>query len=268
MAQMSKTQRRFIEGKGQRYTGNGKIRCQAVGKNKLRRLRIERNNPDLTPDEAWPDAQCVFGARPGYYACRYHGGGNRGGPVSGTIKVTEKGLAKYVLKKSLGQMYKDYVEDPTLFEQRQNAALLSARNAELLTDLASAAMGDQSSFKLLVKATEEIKKGNVTGGTALLDKVIDQVSSERAAWSEIRQNVTLIKDLTTAEMNRLKEMRHMLTADQVLNKFEQFSDVVMDAIDRYVENPETREKMLRLIVGGSRDFIGASGSTLIEQVSS
>ena len=245
MAQMSKTQRRFIEGKGQRYTANGKIRCQAVGKNKLRRLRIERNNPDLTPDEAWPDAQCVFGARPGFYACRYHGGGNRGGPVSGRIVVTEKGLSKYILNKSLAQSYKDYVEDPTLFEQRQNAALLSARNAELLSDMASAAMSDNSSFKMLVKATEEIKKGNVTAGASLLDKVVDQVSNERAAWNEIRQNASLIKDLTTAEMNRLKEMRHMLTADQVLNKFEQFSDVVMDAIDRYVDDPEVKEKMLR-----------------------
>lgn len=265
----NKAQRRFIEGKGQRYTGGGKIRCQAVGRTKLRRMRAERNNPDLKSDDVWPEGQCVFAARPGYYVCRYHGGGKVGGAAPGRPKekMEEKGLTKYI-KKSLGQMYQEYAADPTLFDQRQNAALLSARNAELLQDLASSAMVDANNFKTLVKATDEIKSGNVTKGVALLDGLIAKVSKEREAWNEIRQNISAVKDLTNAEMSRLKEMRHMLTADQVISKFDRFADVVLRAVDQYVDDPEARKNILKMLTGGTRDFIGSTGNTVIEQVRS
>lgn len=263
---MSKAKQRFIEGKGQRFCKHGGIRCHSVSKTRLKRLREEKNDPTITADEAWPELQCHYGARPGYYVCYYHGAGKVGGPVPGVRPMQQaKDISKY-LKNDLADKYRTAVSDPEIFNQRQNVALLSARNAELVENIAISGLSDVNRLKQMRNGLKKIEEGDPKEGARLIRQALAGIDDSKSAWEEIRKNTSVIKDLTNAEINRQKEMRLTLTAEQVMAKFEEFSNALIDAVEKNVHDEEILKAVYSHIVGAARGVIGTGGRSLLPEV--
>jgi hypothetical protein len=258
-------QRRFVAGTGVRYMADGKtIRCHAVSRNKLNKLRKE--NPELRSKDVWPELQCNRAARPGFYVCLYHGAGRVGGPMPGSRKMVVKearDISSFV-SRGIADKYRVFVSDPEIFSQRQNIALLYARNAEILSDPAGDLTGDKAR-KALHKGLDMIEAGDPNGGSKAIREVLEKIDSAKETWAEFRQNADTIKNLTNAEVNRAKEMRLTLTSEQVLGMIDRLLNVVVDAIEKNIIDPKVQGPLISTIVGGARGIIGTSDQSLFGQ---
>lgn len=267
----SKPQRRFIAGTGERYissTRKNVIRCHAISPNKLFLLRAYTGNPDITPDQAWPECQCGFPARPGYYVCWLHGAGKKGGPVPGRkIMLQAQNITKYI-GKDLADKYRMFAEDPELFNMRQNAALLSARNAELLETATASGLNNDKLLKLLDEAIDLLESGDPQSALKLLNKISATARGTKEAWNEIRSNATVIKDLTNTDLNRVKEMRLWITAEQLMSTVDRLTNAFVEAVTREVIDEKVKGNIMRTVVGTVRDTLGSGGNSLINATSS
>lgn len=249
------SKRRFFSDEGEKYTKGGSIRCQAVSRNVLKKRLAE--DPNFDSRTLWPEYQCGNAARPGYYVCWLHGAGKKGGPVGGKVAKQVKDIGGYV-KGTLADKYAVLVSDPEIYDQRKQVAILLARNAELLEDTTSAGLGSSERVDKLKEANSKLAAGDISDAGLLIREVLDSLDNEKHTWDEIRRNTETIKNLTKTEIDRQKEMRLMLSADQVMNKFEAFTDTVIGAIEKFVDDPKVQEKIYRQVVGAGRAFIGTS----------
>jgi hypothetical protein len=255
---------RFIDGSGVRFMSDGvTVRCHAVKTSKVKEAK--RNGTYTSSTDMWPEHQCGFPARPGYFVCRFHGAGNRGGPAPGRryTKNMPKVATDYI-KGDLADKYRTFVEDDELFNMRHNTALLSARNAQLSENLAEGALSFPRNIKGLYDALELLEGGDYVSGIAKLKAVIKVVQDGSMAWEEIRKNTLVIKDLTKAEIDRSKEMRLFLNQEQVLGIIDRLCSLITDTVLKQVSSPIEQNSVLRIITGGVHDIVGSGGRALIE----
>lgn len=243
--------KRFLAGTGTRYMKSGKVRCHGVARHKIRTIRERENNPDLTPDECWPEAQCGLSALRGHYLCNHHLT-NPGGR-----KVADQAHDVFrFLKGDIADKYRIAVNDPELFDQRKNVALLSARNAELFEDINAAGLSMRGRVDALHKVMSLIDKGEVTQARTELGYVLDALTKDTRGWDEIRKNMTAIKDLSNAEMTRQKEMRQSITTIQAVAMMEKFTSRILAAVEKYVEDDFILEGIYKEVVNAGRDAAG------------
>jgi len=254
--------RRFMAGTGVRFLDDGRVRCQAVRRSVSKRMR--RENPELKTKDLWPEYQCRLPARNGYYVCRWHGAGWEGGPGPGRPDIVTKKKTDYI-KGDLADKYKTFVEDPDLYDMRHTASLMQARNAELLENLSEGALSHPKKVESLRKGLQYIQAGDTVLGAKIIEEVIDSVDNERLAWDEIRKNNTVFKDVTNAEINRVKEMRLALNSEQVFSLIERLADLFVKAVTEQVDLPkDTQQKLLSIISGGVHDIMGTGSRSLLE----
>lgn len=173
-------------------------------------------------------------------------------------------LADYATKDIAGK-FRTFVEDPELFSQRQNVAMLYARNAQLLEDPALD-LTNSKARKSLYRGVDLLEAGDVMAGIRVIKEALQGLDSTKSAWDEFRQNANAIKDLSNAEVNRAKEMRLTLTGDQVLSMIDRLLNVVTDAIEGNVQDPVIQGRVIRTIVGGSRELIGSGAGALLQSI--
>jgi hypothetical protein len=254
--------RRFMAGSGVRFMKDGRVRCQAV----CRRISKARRkvDPNFKTKDLWPEYQCKLAARKGYYVCGWHGAGREGGPGPGRIAGMAKKPTDFI-KDDLKDKYRTFAEDPELFNMRHTASLMQARNAELLEDLSEGALSHPKKVESLRKGLDLIEAGDPIKGSKIIREVIDSLDSERLAWEEIRKNSTVFKDVTNAEINRVKEMRLAMNQDQVFSLIERLGDLVVKAVTEGVDIPrETQQRILQIVTGGIHDLVGTGSRTLLE----
>lgn len=253
------SERRFLKGIGERFLKNGKIRCQAVTRGAMRSIRAEQG-PDVRAKDFFPEYQCHRPAVAGMYVCKYHGGGSTGD--ARTLMSQVRNITKY-LNKNLADKYLESFSDDQLFNQRTNVSLVNARNMQLLEDMQAGGLTTTERLKALRKGLKLLDEGEVVAGAATIRNVVESLTEEKSAWDEIRKNVEVIKDLSNAEMTRRKEMRQYLTAEQVVAKLDEFTNRVLDAIEKQVDNPQIIEGIYREIVGAAHGAIGTPGNALL-----
>lgn len=173
-------------------------------------------------------------------------------------------LSDYI-KGELAYKYQTAISDPELLNQRRNISVLEARNAELLEDLSAAGLTQKNMLSALQDGALMIQAGDVRKGAALILEIVSALEQQKAGWDEIRKNALVIKDLTNAEMNRQKEMRLTLTAEQVIAKFEQFTNLVMEALEKNVKDARVIEGVYSYILRASRDTFGTAGLQVLAQ---
>jgi hypothetical protein len=226
MTYVSTSERRFIEGKGQKYLKNSEVRCQAVSKTKLRLARLQQGNPSLTSDDVWPEAQCTHAAEENAYLCKYHGGR--------TPSVKRREVWEY-MPPELQEKYLSLQNTSELMNLSRELNELDARKAELYESLEELVLG-QEAYEVVYEAKKALETGNVVKAGALLQVILMNPRSEVSVHNEIKEVIKLKDKVTSTYFSMLKDMKEMATTDQVASMKEEFFNIVKIAIDRNIKD--------------------------------
>lgn len=202
------TERRFREGKGVRYMKGdpNQVRCHGCSKRRLREMRIEQNNPDLTSDEAWPDAQCHKPAVEGTFVCSIHGGDK--------ANIHKHSIGDFMpidLREKLEIFQSNGYE---LYNRSSEIAQLKARNAQLYEEMDDLIIGPEG-YALISDARKALSKGDVANAAVMLEMALRDNSRDNYIRAEIRENTKIIDKLTITHFNIAKELKLMTPLDQM-----------------------------------------------------
>lgn len=217
------------------------VRCQAVSKTKLAAERERLGNPDLTPDEAWPAAQCERAAVPGKLVC-----GGRGGHGGGSLSVPSYDITSF-MPTDMREMLQTVMEQPHLISRRFEMYQLVARYLTLYKRLSDDEALGPASLVLINEGLEEIEKGESIKGIAKIRGALDKRIIEHETYEEIRKVMALLKDMTKVEVASIKEMRAVVTIDQVIALVNAIADATNRALEEFVEEPEVRTNVANAV---------------------
>lgn len=255
---MSVTERRYFEGLGQRFLGDGvTIRCHGVSKTRLRERREELGNPDLTSDDVWPELQCSRGAMPGAYACKFHGGASLGVKRAETIND--------ILPIPLRNALELVLNNPDYMNRKQEMDQLVARNVQLFETM-QGHEGGLTSWEIVDDACELLERGEVVKGLATLKVAKDNMLREYGAWDEVRENMALLDRLTRTQVSTAKTMQQMMTTEQAMVMVEKVFQINIDAVERFIEDESIARKFINYISGELRKFNDLRALGTIEAV--
>jgi len=260
-------ERRFLANAGQRwYRGHEPtVRCHAISRRK-KFYALQKYGLDVDLEAIFPEIQCGRAARPGSYVCYRHGAGKKGGPSGGRPpkNMSGKGLAHY-MRYELGEKWAKFASDPDIFAQREQVALLKARQAELLEDLKNGGTISRSAASIIRKGLSMVERGDVRNGCELIREGLDRHDNEKEAWRELKEMSETILKLSNAEINRVKEMRLAMSQDQVFGLIDRLFELMVNTVEVQISNPEERVKVLKVLDGGIRDIIGTNPQQVLLQ---
>lgn len=208
---MSVTEDRFRDGTGERYLANGKQRCQAVSKTKLKQLRIKYNDPTLRSEDVWPEAQCSWPCEPGSFACSLHGGKS-----TNIQRSSVEDLWPIDLRERLDIINSN---KEVLLNRDREIGQLVARNSQLYESLDDLVLGIEA-YQAVAEARKLLLAGEVIEAGFLLDIALRDARTEREVMAEVRENIKLLDKLTTTVFNIRKDLKLLATIDQVKNLLE------------------------------------------------
>lgn len=212
------------------------VRCQAVAKSKLERLREESGNPNLTPDEAWPMAQCEHAAVPGKLVC-----GGRGGHGGGSMSVPTYSMVDF-MPADMKAMMQEVIKNPQLLSRRFEIAQLISRIMVLYDRLnKNESLGGSFTLLTLQEAVRQIEDGEVKNGLVKLKEIVESRTIERETYNDIFTAMSLLKDMTKTEMGSIKEMKQIVTLDQMIALVSGIADTLTQALEKYVNDEHTRQ---------------------------
>lgn len=226
MTHISVSEKRFLEGRGEKYLKNGEPRCQGVSKTKLRMARLQQQNPNLTSEDVWPEGQCHQPAVEGTYLCAWHGGK--------TPSIRKRAIYEY-MPVELQEKYLALHDTATLMDRSRELAELSARKAQLYEQLDELVMAEEG-YQTVSEAKTAISSGDVVKAGFLLDAILMNPRTENSIHAEIREIDKLIDKITSTQFGMLKDLKEMATTDQVASMKEEFFNIVKMAIDRNIKD--------------------------------
>lgn len=238
------TEKRFLEGSGQKYLADGRtIRCQAVSNTKLMKLRAERDDYTSPSEAFWPDAQCSLRAVPGAFVCKFHGGAaliKRGVKLLDTVPLD---LADKIQRLS---------ENPSYLSSREEILLMQARVWQLVEKLDSDEFGSEEAWEMVGLAIRRLRKGDITSAIEFLEKALEHTTLERETWREIKSTTETLSALRTAQTKTIKEMRMWASMEQVTNLVLNIQQIITDAGEKFIDDDRTRTRYLQYV--GDRIF--------------
>ena len=253
MSGMPIGERRFREGTGEQYLKDGRVRCQAMAKSKIRVWRATFNDYDTPTEEIWPECQCHLAAIPGGFTCNFHGGltprTNRPNTI---LDVMPLDLAE---KMAVLQDSSDYMDN------RENILMITARQWELLERMQQEAGGEKA-WEMVEEALIELRRGDDSKAEALLSSALRGIEQEKEAWGEIYRSSEVIKDLRSTQVRTAKELRLMATADQVLAFIRNIHQAIIDGAKQYIDEPKKQTSFLQYISGEIERFANISPATV------
>lgn len=246
---MTKSERRWREGKGERYLSDGiTIRCQSVTKTHLKKTREETGDPEISSDDVWPEGQCSKSAELGTYLCELHGGK--------TPNSAQHPIAMF-LPADLAEKMEVLSQNPDYLNRRTEIDLLEGRNAQLYSRLSGGRVlntqiqNELKEIDFLIRANELVK------ALTKLKEVLDTTYDERAIYAEIRENMNLMKGMTTTQVATAKELKTMATADSVTSSFINLFNTIQRAVGKYIKEADIAELFLLEIAGDIKRHIGS-----------
>jgi len=233
---ISDSERRFREGKGARYMNDGTtVRCQAVSKSKLKEIRQRENDPSMTPDDVWPEAQCEHAAIAGKLVC-----GGRGGHGGGSDSVPAYDFMSF-MPADMAEMLETVMQNPHLLSRRFEMQQLVARILILYQKLQKRDSIGQTSIEIIQEGLRDIADGEITKGTFKIQHAIDDQRIEHDTYQDIYQAMNLLQSMTRTEVQSMKETRQMLSFDVVLAMLTGIADTLNTALEKYVTDERSRE---------------------------
>lgn len=245
MAPLTKTEIRWRDGtRDTRYLKDGEtVRCQAVAKQKLRAIRVaqgyESDDTTISADDVWPEAQCERPAVKGKVVC-----GGRAGHGGNSMSVPYHTLILESMPVDLREKMEVLMENPEIISRRLEMIELSARNLQLFEEMRDNRLAGSDLDKELKDALTLLKAGELENGTAKLEEVMKQQSSDRKRWDEVRANTLILKDLSRTETNTIQVFRQMISSEQFLTALMNIADAVKDAVEKYINEPTIRNEVI------------------------
>lgn len=252
------TERRFKEGSGERYLKDGRTRCHAMSKAKLRRLRAERNDYDSDNDVFWPEAQCRNEAVYGKYACKFHGGES---PTSKPKDVYDVLPYDLVEKLQLIEQQPDYIS------RKFDIQLMEARRLQLLEELRDE-VGSDEIWDMLSESHRYMSKGDTVKAEALLQRALTSHVDSSSKWEEIYRIEDKLKDLTNTQVKTAKELRIMATAEQVTGIFAEVQRVFLMAGEEFFDDTVARSRFYEFVAKRIADLGGSRTAAFSAQLNS
>lgn len=252
-------EKRFRDGTGQRYLRDGvTIRCQAVSKGNLRRIRVETGNLELTSDEAWPEGQCEKAAQVGLFGCVFHAG-------SKALAVSGSNISSSILPIDLREKIEILKQNPDYISREAQIWEILGMNAQLYERIEDLSTGPATLDRVL-DGLVMIENGKIDLGVKLIREIIVSEVGQRETRDEIRTNTNLLAQLTKVQVSTAKELKTMATTDQVMALVEglvdDFIQIVKDVVgdktiadrlvDRFVRAVKLRLNA-RIVPGGNSD---------------
>jgi hypothetical protein len=261
MEKMSTTEVRFRDGTGTRYMNDGvTVRCQAVSKTKLRRIRVERGlDPDdksISPDDVWPEAQCERPAVQGKLLCA-----GRGGHGGGSLSVPTHNYLDF-MPVDLREKMQLLIENPQILSRRMEIMQLMARILVLYERMQTNESLGVFSLSHLQEGLEDIENGDLVAGVAKIKATLDSRLVEAESYSEVRQTMALLKDMTKVEIGSIKEMKQVIPFDVLISVVQGIADSLQEAVDANVGDERTK----RLIVGAVERTISRRLNTRLPRI--
>jgi predicted Zn-dependent protease len=237
---MTTGEQRFRSGDGQKYMNDGyTVRCQALAKAKVRRLREQYQDTNSPADRFWPEAQCSHPAVPNGFICRLHGG---------ETPSTNPKTFLDVLPFDLREKMKIIMANPDYISRREDINLMLARRWQLIEELEDYA-GSAEAWGMVSEAIVLLKTGELNQGIALLERASESTRQQKEIWDEVYKVESSIKDLTQTQVRTAKELRQMATTEQVNSLILSIQRVFEKVINHYVLDQTLRGTITRQFVG-------------------
>lgn len=252
---ISRSEKRFREGQGKRYTKDGRIRCQAVSKAFLRKIRDEKSDPNIKSDDVWPRGQCNKSAAEGYYLCPYHGGRSR--------NANRHEISDY-LPPDMYALFEKVRNSPSLLSRYEDIAILKSRTVQLLERAAGLNTGPKIA-RLIAKGVEFIEQGDINRGVLIIKKAVTDMSADAEIWDEIRKNSETISKLHNTQVATEKELRQNLTREQYIAALNYIYQMLLEGAQEVVTNQDERSKLLTRYAGGIRQLIGTGFTRVVDE---
>jgi hypothetical protein len=254
------TEKRFIEGTPEtRYMKDGvTVRCQCTSKTRLNELRQARNDLSLTPNKAWPDAQCRKSAFPNKLMCEDHGGLSDDAPDVNPFMWMPTDLAEKV-----GMI----INNPHLLSRRLELSQLVARNMQLFEMLKEDEEEDGESAVLtgsqIDSLIKDLNDGKVVEVKNRLLRLLERQTLAESVRGEWLQNVAMIKDLTKTEIGTLQSLQNMYTTEQMLAFASNVADDLKLVLAENLDDRITRQRIIGLFAEAIKQRLGLTAGSLL-----
>lgn len=252
------TEQRFRDASGERFLKNGNLRCHAVSKTRVRQWRLEHDDWKTPTEDLWPECQCTRPALPGMFTCHFHGGRT---PRRETPPKTVFDVMPVDLREKLQAL----MDSNEYISRREDILLIKARQWQLLEELSLSA-GSEEAWEMVADALETLRQGNDAEAVALLEQATEKVHREEEIWKEIYKSEEVIKDLTNTEMRTAKELRLMVTADQVMALVNNIFGAISDGVVKCIGNTDDQTRFLHYIGRELSRFTNLSPSNAFPQL--
>jgi hypothetical protein len=190
-----------------------------------------------------------------------HGGKAVGGALSPQFIHGKR--SKYLPADILAK-YTEVSQDPDYLSLRFELNMTDVRIAELFESLGE--LGEstkwvrdlQKIYNQFSKALKSKNKLDQKAAFERLGRIIDNGAQRRDIWNELARMFETKKRLTTAERDRLESMEAMWTAEQAVTFASALSASFKNTLERYVDDDELRDKILREQAIEARELMSRS----------
>jgi hypothetical protein len=246
--EMTKSERRWRDGLGERYLNDGvTIRCQSVTKTFLKKMREEEGDPEISSDDVWPVGQCTKSAELGTFLCELHGGKT---PNSAHNPLT------MFLPSDLAEKLEILAQNPDYLSRYNEIRLLEGRNAQLYERLSGGLVLTPVLRQTITEIMALIRENSLVEAMNKLQSMLDTTYDEKAVYAEIRENMNLLKGMTTTQVTTAQVLKTMTTADSVSSGFIGLFNTIQRAVHKYIKEADIAELFLLEIAGDVRRYIG------------
>lgn len=219
------------------------VRCQAVSKSKLRKIRVahglDPEDKSISPDDVWPEAQCEHPAVHGKLLC-----GGTGGHGGGSLSVPTYDYLDF-MPVDLREKVQMLIDNPQILSRRMEIIQLMGRILVLYEKVRDKENLGIYSLDHIREGLDDIDKGDIDKGRKKIQATLDSRLTEAEAYAEIRQTMSLLKDMTKVEVGTLKETNQTVPFDIFMSSINAVGRAIQEAVEKYVPEERTRE----LIVG-------------------
>lgn len=255
MPPISKPEVRFKENSGERYTNQGKVRCHALSKSKIKLWREEFEDYDTPTDDLWPECQCHLAAIEGQYVCRFHGG-----LTPRTVNPPRTILD--VMPMDMAEKFKAVMNSPDYISRKDDINLMQLRRNLLLEELNEEA-DSKEVWGLIHEAIVKLQHGDSLNALDYLERAVKIVDSKEKVWNEIYRVEKLLGDITTVQMKTAKDLQSMATTEQVNALMSTLINLINSGAKSYISNPMDRSQFQRTLVSEIQRLMGVTPQEMI-----
>lgn len=192
--------------------------------------------------------------------CYLHGGRSPGGVAAGRFKTGK--YSKY-LPGDLLSVYDESRADPDLLSMRETIAVMDARIAQLFQQLPTAT--DPELWSNLVnnwgQLMDAIRRDDQKTQVQLIgriNRIINDGASISVTYREIYDLWERRRKTAETEQRVIMTGERMVAIESVLMYLAIQIEATKSAVLKYVDNAETRRKIINAAVDANRELLGAS----------